>query len=425
MLLSPVEAGDIARERLTADHFYHVRHQVIFTEICALMDALKAVDNVTLMQRLQDKGQLEEVGGAAYLADLIARVPTTANIEHYLDIVTDKALLRRAIAFCHETSVAAYAAPEDAAAWLAEREAAFLALNRSSAAAIVPVAQLVIETIQEFDAMHRTGGLLGLSTGFRDLDQLTGGLQPQQFVVLAARPSHGKTALAMNVAEHVAVDQQQPTLVFSIEMSAKELMQRLFCARAAVNIRAIREGFTTDSDWIALTKAAAEIKAAPLFIDETGAIDIAVLCARARRLARQHAIKLIVVDYIQQIRCAKIREHDERLIVSEASRALKALAKELRIPVLACAQLARRADDRERPKLSDLKESGQLEQDADIVAFIRRPELQEDDPDAREEKRGQAELIIEKQRNGPIGLIPLVFDAAHTRFRDAARDTEP
>ena len=284
-----------------------------------------------------------------------------------------------------------------------------------------------LESIEKL--WERRGGITGISTGFVELDRMTNGMHEAEMIVIAARPSMGKTALAMNIAEHVAINGKLPVAVFSLEMSSQQLVQRLLCSRARVNLQKVREGFLAERDFPSLTAAASKLAEAQIFIDDSASLSILELRAKARRLKAQKDIKLIVVDYLQLLRSTTRRAMDNRqLEISEISAGLKGLAKELKVPVLVLAQLNRQPEARTggKPRLSDLRESGSIEQDADLVGLLVRPEIYEEDEEARAEKAGEAEFIIAKQRNGPVGEIPLTFLKEFTRFETRARNvSEP
>jgi replicative DNA helicase len=284
----------------------------------------------------------------------------------------------------------------------------------------------VMEAIESIEKLYeRKGGITGISSGFIEFDRMTSGLHPSEMIVIAARPSMGKTALAMNIAEHVAINEKLPVGVFSLEMSSQQLVQRLLCSRARVNLQKVRDGFLAERDFPSLTAAASKLAEAKIFIDDTAGLSILELRAKARRLKAQQNVQLLIVDYLQLLRSTTRRAQDNRqLEISEISAGLKGLAKELKVPVIVVAQLNRQPEARTggKPRLSDLRESGSIEQDADLVGLLVRPEVYEDDPEAREEKSGEAELIIAKQRNGPVGEIPLTFLKEFTRFEDRARN---
>ena len=425
MLLSPEEAASQVREHLTEDDFYYAAHQVIFRELAGMQDTLRAVDMVTLTQRLQDKGVLDEIGGAAYLADLVARVPTTANVEHYINIVWEKHLLRKLINASHEIMTRAFDRQDDVLAWIDEVEQQIFNINAETATTgAQPTKVLVREAMSNIEKMFENrGAITGLATGFRDLDKLTSGLRPGNVFIIAARPSMGKTSLAMNIAENVAIDQNIPVGIFSLEMSSEELVKRMLCSRGAVNLRSLHDGFSKEKDHAALTTAASELIKAPMYIDDTAGLAVNQLRARARRMCTQYKIKLLVIDYLQLMKAPSKRADQSRQVeVADISSGVKALAKELQIPIIILSQLNRQPETREgKPRLADLRESGSLEQDADIVGLLVRPEVYEDDAENREKLKGQAQLVIAKQRSGPTGTINLSFLNEFTRFEDAAR----
>jgi len=426
MLLSPQEAGSQARERLDEHHFYHAAHQVIFREIAALQDAMQAVDQVTLMQRLADKKQLDEVGGVAYLVDLINRVPTTANLDQYIDIVWEKFLLRQLIEAAHGIIAKSFEQQDDVKGWVDEVEQQIFNITaEKTVTGAQPVKAFIKDAMQSIERLYdQRGAITGVATGFRDLDKLTSGLHPSNMIIIAGRPSMGKTALAMNIAENVAIDQNIPVGVFSLEMSSEELVKRMLCSRAKVNLRAVRDGFLAERDFHPLTAAASQLMKAPLYIDDSAGLTINQVRARARRMHLQYGIRLLVIDYLQLMRAPSRRADQSRQVeVADISGGVKALAKELHIPIVILSQLNRQPDSRDegKPRLSDLRESGSLEQDADLVGLLVRPEVYADDKSEKEAQKGKATLFIEKQRNGPTGKIDLTFLNEYTRFEDAAR----
>jgi replicative DNA helicase len=424
MLLSPQEAGSQARERLQEEHFYYAAHQVIFREIAVLQDAMQAVDLVTLTQRLQDKNQLEEVGGPVYLTDLITRVPTAANIEHYIDIVEEKHLLRRLISTSHDVITRSMEQQDNVKEWVDEVEQQIFNITAERATkGPVPVGSVIKNAMDAVTRLLDNKGMTGLATGYRDLDKMTAGLQPGTVFVIAARPSMGKTSLAMNIAENVAVNGGRPVGVFSLEMSTEELVKRMLCSRAKVNLQAVSGGFVGDKRFHDLTTAASELMKAPLYIDDSAGLTIHQVRARARRMKSQYDIQLLVIDYMQLMRAPSRRADSSRQVeIADISSGVKALSKELKIPIIVLSQLNRQPEQREdgKPKLSDLRESGAIEQDADIVGLLVRPEVYADD-DEKAEKKGKATLFIAKQRNGPTGEVEMTFRGEYTRFENAAR----
>jgi replicative DNA helicase len=426
MLLSPQDAGSQARERLSEQHFYHAPHRVIFREIAALQDALHAVDQVTLVQRLADKKQLDDVGGAAYLVDLINRVPTTANLEHYIDIVWEKYLLRQLIEAAYGIIGKSFDEQDDVKGWLDEvQQQIFDISSEKDVSGPRPVGDFIKDAMHSIEQLYDTSGkATGVATGFRDLDKLTSGLHPGNLVIIAGRPSMGKTSLAMNIAENVALDYNLPVGVFSLEMSSEELVKRILCSRAKVNLRSVRDGFLADRHFHELTSVASQLMKAKLFVDDSAGLTVNQVRARARRMKLQHDVQLIVVDYLQLMRAPSRRADLSRQTeVADISAGLKALAKELNIPIIVLSQLNRQPESRDegKPRLSDLRESGSIEQDADLVGLLVRPEVYEDDEDRRATLKGKATLIIAKQRNGPTGDVNLTFLNEYTRFEDAAR----
>ena len=426
MMLDPQAADRVMEKLADPAMFYYAAHQQIYGELCAMMDATKAVDMVTLTQRLQDKGRLDEIGGAAYLADLVSRVPTTANVDHYIGIVRDKHILRMLIAAAHDTVSQAFERQEDVEQILAETMLKVQVMAEGSTdGGFVKVEELVKETMRVIEQMMQNrGALTGLATGFRDFDRLTGGLHGGEMCIIAARPSTGKTSLAMNIAEYVSIDLNIPVGVFSLEMSKEELTKRMVSCRARVNLKSISEGFSSERDFPKLTTAASELMKAPLYIDDTASLTLAKMRARARRLKKSKDIQLLVVDYLQLMKCpGKQSDSNRQVEVSNIAEGVKAILKELKIPGIIVAQLNRKPDEREggRPKLSDLRESGSIEQAADIVGLLVRPEMNTDDPEKKAAERGRATLIIAKNRNGPTGDAELTFLHEYTRFEQAAR----
>ena len=425
MLISP-EASALACDRLTAEHFYHAPHHAIFNEIHEMQDALQAVDLVTLSQRLRDKNLIEEVGGPAYLTDLITRVPTAANVEHYLEIVNEKFQLRKLIEAGQDMVARCFDPQDEVKGWLDEVEQQVFAITSEKSGSVVrPAKDFVKNAMTSIERMYdNRGTVTGVSTGFRDLDRMTSGLHDGEMVIIAGRPSMGKTALAMNIAEHVALDQNLAVGVFSLEMSAEELVKRALCSRAKVNLRAVRDGFLSEKDFHPLTTAASQLMKAPLYIDDSAGLTVNQVRSRSRRMKSQYGVRLLVVDYLQLMRAPSRRADLNRQVeISDISAGLKALAKELKLPIVVLSQLNRQPEAREggKPRLADLRESGAIEQDADVVGLLVRPEIYEDDEQERADKSGEATLIIAKQRNGPTGDVLLTFQKEYTRFVDRAR----
>jgi len=431
MLISPRDAIAEVVEKITEDYFYVPAHQTIFNALVELWNGGAAIDLITFTQILRDRNLLETVGGAAAITNLFTFVPTAANVGYYIEIVRDKYILRSIIAAGTESVRRAYEEQDEVGNLLDEVEQKIFAVGEDRfKGKMLSMKDQVMEAIESIEKLYeRKGGITGVSTGFVEFDRMTSGMHPSEMIVIAARPSMGKTALAMNIAEHVAINEKLPVGVFSLEMSSQQLVQRLLCSRARVNLQKVRDGFLGERDFPSLTAAASKLAEAKIFIDDTASLTILEMRAKARRLKAQQDVQLIIIDYLQLLRSTSRRAQDNRqLEISEISAGLKGLAKELKIPVIVVAQLNRQPEQRAggKPRLSDLRESGSIEQDADLVGLLVRPEIYEEDEEARAEKSGEAELIIAKQRNGPVGEIPLTFLKEFTRFEDRARNvTEP
>jgi len=429
LLLSPREVADNSVLSLNPDAFYIPAHRTIYSLVLEFGDKSKPIDFVSLKQALKDRNQLEEIGGPEYLSALYSFVPTAANADYYVEIVREKYILRRLIIACNKLSNQCYDSQEDIEPLLDDAEKEIFAITGDHVnTEIVATKDLVMAAIEQIEKLYENrGSVTGIPTGFVELDRMTSGLHPAEMVVIAARPSMGKTALAMNIAEHVAMNVGKPVAVFSLEMSSQQLVQRLLCSRAKVDLQRVRNGFLSERDFPSLTAAAAKLAAAKMFIDDTPGLSIMELRAKARRMKSQYDVRLIVIDYLQLLRSTSRRAQDNRqLEISEISGGIKALAKELDLPIIVVAQLNRQPDTRAkeggRPRLSDLRESGSIEQDADVVGLLVRPEYYETDDDAKQEKAGEAELIVAKQRNGPTGDVPLIFLKEYTRFESRARE---
>jgi replicative DNA helicase len=418
MLLSAEAMADVV-EILDAEDFYRSAHGRIYSAVRALFGHGEPVDVITAVDALRRSGSLEEVGGALYLRDLVDEVPTPAGAPHYAKIVADAALRRRLIAASADIMDLAYVGSDDADAIAdgAEQRIYDVARREDSEDAAA-IGDLVDDAMTELESIqNRESAYTGLPTGFRDLDDLTSGLQPGNLVIIAARPGIGKSSLAMNIARNVAV-QHEPVAMFSLEMSRYEIGMRLLCAEARVPWDRIRNKRVGPDDWTRVVSAGETLHDAPLSIVDAGNVNIVDIRAKARRLkTSKQGLSLIIVDYLQLMTSPNTRRQDNRQQeVAEISRSLKLLAKELKVPILALSQLNRNPEARadKRPQLSDLRESGSLEQDSDVVMFIHRDDL---DP----EKKREAELIMAKHRNGPTGSIRLSFEPSLTQFRNAAR----
>jgi len=431
MLISPREIIAECVEKISEQYFYIPAHQTVYVVLVELWNAGQGIDLITFTQVLRDRNVLETIGGAAFITSLFTFVPTAANVTYYLEIVRDKYILRQIIAACTESVRRSFEEQDEVNNLLDEVEQKIFSVGEDRfKGQLLTMKDQVMEAIESIERLYeRRGGISGISTGFAELDRMTDGLHESEMIVIAARPSMGKTALAMNITEHVALNEKLPVAVFSLEMSSQQLVQRLLCSRARVNLQKVRDGFLAERDFPSLTAAASKLAEAQIFIDDSAGLSILELRAKARRLKAQKDIKLIVVDYLQLLRSTTRRAQDNRqLEISEISAGLKGLAKELKIPIIVIAQLNRQPEARTggKPRLSDLRESGSIEQDADLVGLLVRPEIYEEDEDARAEKAGEAELIIAKQRNGPVGEIALTFLKEFTRFEDRARNvSEP
>ncbi len=408
-------------EVLSPDHFYRTAHQKIFAAISELFSKSEPVDLVTLTNMLRDRNQLEEIGGAAYLARVVDTVPSAINVQHYARIVRDKSALRRLIAKANEITQHCYGDGGDLDQVLDFAESAVFEISEDKhQAAFHPISKIIESNIDALEERQGNKALVtGVPTGFTQLDHKTSGFQGSDLIILAARPSMGKTALALNIARNAAVESSVPVAVFSLEMSKESLSERLLCAEARVDSGRLRGGFLNPEDWGRITEAASALSEAPIYIDDSPDISATSIRTKSRRLKMDKELGLIIIDYLQLM---KGRPGTERrdLEISEISRALKLLAKELNVPVVALSQLNRKLEERsdKRPQLSDLRESGALEQDADVVAFIYRDEVY--NKDENNPNRGTAELIIAKQRNGPTGVVPLTFLGQYTRFENPA-----
>jgi replicative DNA helicase len=428
MLLSPRQAIAECVEKINEQYFYVPAHQTIYAVLVDLWNAGQAIDLITFTQILRDRNLLDNVGGAAFVTSLFTFVPTAANLEYYLEIVRDKYILREIISAATESVRRAYEEQNEVNSLLDEVEQRIFAVGEDRfKGQLLSMKEQVMSTLESIEKLFENkGAITGVSTGFRDFDKLTSGLHPSEMIVIAARPSMGKTALAMNIAEHAAIETKLPVAIFSLEMSAQQLVQRMLCSRARVNLAKTRDGFLAESDFPKLTHAASKLAEAKIFIDDTAGLSILELRAKSRRLKAQQDIRLIIIDYLQLLRSTSRRAQDNRqLEISEISAGLKGLAKELNIPIIVVAQLNRNPEIRTGsgkgvPRLADLRESGSIEQDADLVALLIREEYYADTDEEREELKGQAQLIIAKQRNGPIGDVKLTFLNQFTRFEDRA-----
>lgn len=427
MLLSPKEAADEAFERLMEEVFYDPRHQMMFRCMKEISDSNHPLDPMLLRERLKDRGCLDEIGGDGYLAQMVADVPTPANIFSYINIVRSKFLLRQVVSSCAELVQAVQEAPDDPGPVLDQAQAAFYKISEDSTSKdTMPAKDLIMPVLKLIEHMStHKGKVTGVPTGFHDLDALTCGLQGGDMVVFAARPGVGKTSFALNIAEHATLEKGKSVGVFSLEMSSEQLLLRMLASRARVNQKTIRDGFMSETEFKRIAHAASEIQNSKLFLDETAGITLAQLRTKARRLKKRYDVDLIIIDYLQLIQAGGMRRNDNRQAdVAEISGGIKAIAKELKIPVIVLCQLNREPEKRGggQPRLSDLRESGAIEQDADIVGLLYRPELYRDSDDMNVSSvEGEACLDIQKHRNGPTQKIDLTFLKALTRFESRVR----
>ncbi len=421
-LLLDNSTWDTVADRLRSEDFYRRDHQHIFAAIAELSARGEPSDAVTLAEHLAAKGLADETGGLAYLASLARDTPTAANIRAYADIVRERALLRNLIRVSGEIAASAYDSEGRPATELvdeAERRVFEIAeQGRRTGSGFVPLRDVLGATIDRLDMLHQSQGkLTGVSSGYADLDRMTAGLQPGDLIVVAGRPSMGKTTLALNIAENAAIGNGVPSAVFSMEMSREQLAFRMISSLGRVDQSHLRTGMFGDEDWARINSAIAQMKSAPIFIDDSGALTPTEVRARARRLKRERGLGLVVVDYLQLMQVAGTKEN-RATEISEISRSLKALAKELAVPVIALSQLNRSVEQRtdKKPVMSDLRESGAIEQDADLIMLIYREEVYEPETP----RKGIADIIIAKQRNGPTGEVHLTFLGKYTRFENLA-----
>ncbi|MFH1519054.1 MAG: replicative DNA helicase [Candidatus Omnitrophota bacterium] len=404
-------------------YFYKTEHQAIFKTILSLFDARQKVDILTVSEALNKRKLLEMAGGSVYLTTLADFVPTSANAIHYARIVKEKGILRSLIDSANEIASLVYREQEEVSSILDKAEKLIFEISdRRIEGGYVHIKDIIKDGIELIESLyHKKSRVTGVPTGFKDFDLKTAGLQKADLIIVAGRPSMGKSAFVTSIASYVAVEEKIPVAIFSLEMSKEQLMQRFLCSQAKVEINRVRTGFLAPSEWPILTNAAGKLSEAPIYIDDTPAMNIFEIRAKARRLKAHYGVQLVLVDYLQLIR--GIRRGDNRQQeISDISQSLKALAKELNVPVIAVSQLSRAVESREghRPKLSDLRESGAIEQDADVVVLLFREEYYK----PTDENTGIADVIIAKQRNGPVGTIKLTFLKEYTKFADMAREKE-
>ncbi len=419
MLINEAAIAEVM-EIVDEDFFYKEEHKLIFSTIISLFNSRKKVDILTVSEDLNKRKILERIGGASYLTSLADFVPTSANVGHYARIVKEKGVLRLLISSATQIVALAYKEAEEVSTILDKAEKLIFEISdKRVEGGYIHIKEIIKDGIELIESLyHKKSHITGIPTGFHDFDVKTAGLQRGDLIIVAGRPSMGKSALATSIAEFAAVEEKIPIAFFSVEMSKEQLMQRFLCSQAKVDMHKLRTGFLAPSEWPILTSAAGKLSEAPVYIDDTPAINVFELRAKARRLSAHYGIQLIVIDYLQMVR--GMRKGDSRQQeISEISQALKALAKELNIPVLAVSQLSRAVESRtdHRPQLSDLRESGAIEQDADVVVLLLREEYYNPTP----ENKGVAEAIIAKQRNGPVGSVNLGFIREYMKFVNLAK----
>lgn len=411
-----------ASEIIGGQDFYQTVYGVIFDSIIEMFNEGKPVDLITLQERLREKDVPPEVSDLEFVRDLLTSVSTSANVKYYAEIVADKSMMRKLIKLNEEIANTCYAGKEPLAAVLEHTEKSiFELLQNRSTGEYVPIKQVVLNALERIEkASKNKGTVTGIPTGFVDLDYKLSGLQPSDLVLVAARPSMGKTAFVLNIAQYVAFKKEKGVAIFSLEMSKEQLVNRLFALESQVDSQALRTGNLKDSDWEKLIEGAGIIGKSNLIIDDTPGISVSELRSKCRKYKLEHDLQLVIIDYLQLMTgTVGGRSESRQQEISEISRSLKALARELNVPVVALSQLSRAVESRpdKRPMLSDLRESGAIEQDADVVMFIYRDEYYNKDS----EKKKQAEIIIAKQRNGPIGTVDLAWLADYTKFANLSR----
>jgi len=418
-----------AMEVLRPEDFYKEAHRKIFRACLDLFERNEPVDLVTLANELMRRKQLDEVGGASQLSALVDAVPTAANVTHHARVVKDKAVLNALIQKATAVVSKAYADSEDTDQLLdwAEQQIFDISQDKISRS-FFPVKSILKGTFQLIEKLYdRKSHVTGVPTGFSDFDRLTSGLQPAELIVVAGRPSMGKTSFCLNVAQHAAIRENIPVAIFSLEMSKEQLVQRMLCSEASVDSHRLRTGYLSDTDWPKLTTAAGRLSEAPVYIDDTPGISLLEMRAKARRLKAERGLGMVIIDYLQLI-SGRSRAENRQQEISEISRGLKAMAKDLSVPVVALSQLSRAVESRDppRPQLSDLRESGAIEQDADVVTFLYRPAFyrKRKGEETEEPEDNTTEIIIGKQRNGPTDTVYLTFLREYTRFENQERERE-
>lgn len=407
-----------ASEILNGEDFYQHQNRIVYESIVELFNEGKPIDAVVLQNRLKEKDVPPEISSTEFIGDLLKSVPTSSNVAHYAKIVKDKSILRNLIKLNEEIANNCYMGKEKVEDVLEDTEKKMFALlQQRNSDNFVPIKQVVLEALDKIEKTSKVkGNVTGVPSGFRDLDYKTSGFQPSDFVLIAARPSMGKTALVLNMAQNVAFKQKKGVAIFSLEMSKEQLVNRLFSLESGVESQSIRTGDLKEEEWSSLMEGAGIVGNSNLIIDDTPGITVGELRSKCRKYQMEHGIELVIIDYLQ-LMTGRSKADNRQQEISEISRSLKAMARELQVPVIALSQLSRAVEGRpdKRPMLSDLRESGAIEQDADVVMFIYRDDYYNEDS----EKRGIAEINIAKQRNGPIGKVDLVWLPQFTRFKDA------
>ncbi|OXS76538.1 replicative DNA helicase [Domibacillus enclensis] len=411
----------VASEILIPEDFYRNAHQQIYLTMLKLGDHGKAVDVVTVTEDLAAQKMIEDVGGISYLSELAAAVPTAANIEYYARIVEEKSLLRRLIRTATTIATDGYEREDEVEGLLSEAEKSIMEVaQRKNAGAFHNIKDVLVRTYDNIELLHnRKGDVTGIPTGFAELDRMTAGFQRNDLIIVAARPSVGKTAFALNIAQNVATNTEEQVAIFSLEMGAEQLVMRMLCAEGNIDAQRLRTGSLTDEDWRKLTMAMGSLSNSGIYIDDTPGVRIGEIRSKCRRLKQEQGLGMILIDYLQLIQGNGRSGENRQQEVSEISRSLKSLARELEVPVIALSQLSRGVEQRQdkRPMMSDIRESGSIEQDADIVAFLYR----DDYYDKESENKNMIEIIIAKQRNGPTGTVELAFVKEYNKFVNVER----
>ncbi|MFV8826203.1 replicative DNA helicase [Alkalihalobacterium sp. APHAB7] len=405
-----------ASERLIPEDFYRSAHQRIYEVMLSLAEKGEPVDLITVTSDLQDRNWLDDVGGVSYLSDLANAVPTASNIDYYSRIVEEKSLLRRLIRVATNIAADGYTSEDEVDAILDTAEKTILDVaQRKNSGAFIAIKDVLVETYDRIEALEKQSGeITGIPSGFVELDRMTAGFQRNDLIIVAARPSVGKTAFALNIAQNVATKTDENVAIFSLEMSASQLVQRILCAEGNIDAQKMRTGQLEPDDWQKLTMAMGSLSKAGIFIDDTPGVKVNDIRAKCRRLKQEKGLGMILIDYLQLIQGSGRGGENRQQEVSEISRTLKAIARELEVPVIALSQLSRGVESRQdkRPMMSDIRESGSIEQDADIVAFLYR----DDYYDKESENKNIIEIIIAKQRNGPVGTVELAFVKEYNKF---------